>query len=127
MVGDLEQRDDVRELVSKFYSKIRKNKEIGEFFNRTVLDWDEHEERLTDFWENALFMNKAYSGNPIREHLNVDRLFNHTIEQKHFGIWLNIWFETIDELFHGDNATKAKMRARKMATLLFIKIFENRN
>ena len=127
MVGDLEKREDVQELVSNFYSKVRKNKEIGEFFNGTVLDWDEHEERLTDFWENTLFMNKAYSGNPIRVHLNVDRLFNHTIEQKHFGIWLNLWFETIDELFQGDNATKAKMRARKMATLLFIKIFENRN
>ena len=127
MVGDLEKREDVRELVSNFYSKVRKNKEIGEFFNRTVLDWDEHEERLTDFWENTLFMNKTYSGNPIRVHLNVDRLFDHTIEQKHFGIWLNLWFETIDELFQGNNATKAKMRARKMATLLFIKIFENRN
>ena len=45
----------------------------------------------------------------------------------HFGLWLNLCFMTIDELFEGDYAENAKRRARKMGTFLYLKIFEARN
>ncbi len=45
----------------------------------------------------------------------------------HFGIWLNLWYQTINELFEGDFAENAKRRARKMGTFIYLKIFEARN
>jgi len=41
-----------------------------------------------------------------------------------FGHWLHIWFSTVDSLFFGENADKAKNRARNMATGQYLKIWE---
>lgn len=51
---------------------------------------------------------------------------NYSIEQTHFGVWLQLWFETIDQLFEGELAFKAKQSARKMATGQFLTIWNNR-
>ena len=52
---------------------------------------------------------------------------NNSITELHFGLWLNLQFQTIDELFEGDYAENAKRRARKMGSFLYLKIFEARN
>jgi len=126
MKEDIQNRDDVFTLVSTFYSKVRENREIGHFFNETIKDWPHHLEKLTDFWESSLFMVAKYRGNPMRAHKQVDQKFDHSIEQKHFGEWLNMWFSTIDELFEGERANIAKNRARNMAGNIFINIYDHR-
>lgn len=73
-----------------------------------------------------MFLKGKYLGDPIIAHTKVDKENNNTITEKHFGIWLNLWFQTIDELFEGDYAENAKRRARKMSTFLYSKIFEAR-
>ena len=126
MRKEISSREDVRFLVKYFYAKVRKEPTICHYFNKTIDDWVAHEEKLTDFWETNLFFETKYKGNPKKVHLEVDRSFHHSIEQKHFGIWLNLWFETIDEYFHGQLADCAKNNARKMASHLFMKIYQNR-
>jgi hemoglobin len=123
----IENRDDLTLLVHSFYTKIRADKEIGFFFNETITNWDEHLEKLTDFWEMNLFAVKKYKGNPIAVHNEVDKHFDHRISPNEFGIWLNLWFETLDELFEGENVEILKRRARKMGTFLYMNIFESRN
>lgn len=123
---DIENREDVFELVSSFYGKVRKNQEIGRFFNETIEDWPAHIEKLTDFWETNLFFVSKFRGNPMRAHNEVDENFDNGIEQKHFGVWLNLWFQTVDELYEGDRASIAKNRARNIASNLFLAIYENR-
>lgn len=123
----IENRDDLTLLVHSFYTKIRADKEIGFFFNETITNWDEHLEKLTDFWEMNLFAIKKYKGNPIAIHNEVDKHFDHRISPNEFGIWLNLWFETLDELFEGENVEILKRRARKMGTFLYMNIFESRN
>lgn len=127
MKTDIMNREDVFLLVSTFYSKVRTNAEIGHFFNDTIQDWPSHLEKLTDFWETNLFMVSKFRGNPMRAHKEVDDQFNHSIEQKHFGEWLNMWFETTDELFEGDRANIAKNRARNMAGNLFMNMYVSRS
>ena len=124
---DLKTREDVHLLVCAFYNKVRKNEILGPFFNETIKDWDAHLEVLTTFWESSLFLKTRYSGDPLQAHVNVDKAFNHSISEMHFGIWLNLWFETINEHFEGDYAENAKRRARKMATFIHLKIFEARS
>lgn len=123
---EIENRADVSLLVRSFYAKIRKDELLGPIFNGIVSDWEEHLEKLTDFWENNLFFIQKYYGNPRTAHISVDEKMDNTIESRHFGEWLNLWFETIDEHFEGQLAERAKTNARKMSTHLFLKIFENR-
>nr|WP_299440940.1 group III truncated hemoglobin [uncultured Aquimarina sp.] len=123
---DIETRDDIFNIVSQFYTKVRKEKILGPIFNQVIKNWDEHLDRLTDFWETNLLFVANYKGNPIRVHQKVDATFHGNITEKHFGIWLNLWFATIDKLHTGEKAETAKRRARKMSTHLHIKMYESR-
>lgn len=125
--NDIKTRADIFKLVSSFYVKVRKDELLGPFFNNTITDWEEHLERLTTFWESNLFLKTKYLGNPLEVHVEVDKNYDNTITEIHFGVWLNLWFQTIDELFTGEYAEKAKLRARKMGTFLHLKIFESRH
>lgn len=124
---DIKSREDIFQLVSKFYEKVKKDDRLGPFFNETIKDWDAHLEHLTTFWESSLFLKTKYYGNPLEAHTKVDAAFNHSITELHFGLWLNLWFETIDELFEGDYAENAKRRARKMGTFMYMNIFAARD
>jgi hemoglobin len=123
---DLKNREDVFLLVRSFYDKVREDRVLGPFFNETITDWNAHLQHLTTFWESSLFLKTKYLGNPLEAHVKVDAKHNNTITELHFGLWLNLWFETINELFEGDYAENAKRRARKMGTFLYLKIFEAR-
>lgn len=122
---DIKTRDDVYLLVSSFYKKVRKDKTLAPFFDR-IDDWDEHLERLTTFWESSLFLKTKYFGDPLAAHAKADREHGNKISEYHFGVWLNLWFETIEELFEGETAENAKRRARKMGTFLYMQIFQAR-
>lgn len=131
MKSDIETRDDIFLLVDTFYGKVRANDTLGPIFNTTITDWDTHLQHLTTFWETSLFMTRKlehkYYGNPLEAHVKVDRQFDHSITEMHFGIWLNLWFETLEELFEGEVVENAKRRARKMGTFMYLKIFEARS
>ena len=124
---DIQTRENVHLLVTTFYAKVRKDELLGPIFNPMIQDWEEHFKKLTDFWEGNLFFRKKYLGNPLLKHVEVDKFHHGTIEAKHFGIWLNLWYETVDALFEGEVAQRAKNRARNMSTFIHLKIFEARN
>ncbi|MBQ0786076.1 MAG: group III truncated hemoglobin [Oceanihabitans sp.] len=128
--SDINTREDIFLLVSNFYEKVRAEETLGPFFNETIKDWEAHLEHLTTFWETSLFMTrkleKKYRGNPLEAHVKVDKQFNHTINNLHFGLWLNLWYQTLDELFEGEIADNAKRRARKMGTFMYLNIFAAR-
>ena len=126
MIKTIDSREDVSFLVHAFYAKIRRDTEIGHFFIEVIHDWDEHLEKLTDFWDMNLFGSRNFTGNPIEAHNRVDEKFGGVISTLEFGIWLNHWFATIDEFFEGENADILKRRARKMSTMLFMNMFQSR-
>ncbi len=125
---EIEEREDIALLVSTFYDKVKNDDFIGPIFLEIIPkdEWNEHLEKLTDFWETNLFLVRKFKGNPMEAHKDMDTHFNHSITQKHFGRWIELWFSTIDELFYGDKATEAKERARNIASILFLKIFDSR-
>ena len=126
MKKQIENRTDVSFLVHQFYAKIRADQEIGSYFNEMISDWNAHLEKLTDFWETNLFGVRKYKGNPHAVHNEVDAHFDEKITANEFGIWLNHWFQTIDEHFEGENAETLKRRARKMSTFLYMSMFQHR-
>jgi hemoglobin len=121
-------REDINNLVNLFYSKIRIDELLSPIFNSQISEdnWKIHLDRLTDFWETNLFGTAKFKGSPTQKHINVDKNLNYTIDQIHFGKWLQLWFETIDQLFIGAYAEKAKNSARKMATGQFLAIWQQR-
>ncbi|MFC4096146.1 group III truncated hemoglobin [Euzebyella saccharophila] len=123
---EIKNREDVHLLVTQFYGKIREHATLSPIFNKIIEDWDAHFEVLTNFWESQLFLKRNYHNNPIQVHNEVDRKMEHQIKSEHFGMWLNLWFETLDELFEGEVAYIAKNRAQKMSSMLFIEMFKAR-
>lgn len=121
----IEDRQDVSILVNAFYAKIRKDDLLGPIFNSHIPKekWSEHLDKLTDFWETNLFGVARFKGNPSQKHINIDQNLNHTIDQTHFGRWLQLWFQTIDELYIGEYA---KNSAQKMARGQLMMIWQHR-
>ncbi|MBT8300978.1 MAG: group III truncated hemoglobin [Maribacter sp.] len=123
---DIKDRADITMLVETFYKKVRADQVLGPIFNGIIKDWESHLVLLTDFWETQLFLKRKYYGNPVIIHQEVDAKMNHNISPEHFGLWLNLWFETLNELFEGEITWIAKNRAQKMSTMLYMKMYENR-
>ncbi len=125
---DIITRKEVDFLVRRFYDQIRIHETLGPIFNEVVKDWDTHLIHLSDFWEMILLQSGPGAGkfNPIQVHREVDTAVDNSIEQVHFGNWLELWFSTIDRYFEGETADFAKEHARRMAHMLFIRIWEAR-
>ena len=124
---EISTREQVHQLVTAFYTKVRKNETLGPIFNPIIKDWPRHLEHITNFWTSNLFFERTYYGNPLEKHIGVDQYHQGKIEALHFGIWLNLWFQTIDEYYSGENAHILKNRARSMGTMIHINMVNARN
>ena len=65
MKTDIKNRNDIEKLTNTFYGKIKTDTTFGYFFTDVAkVNWEEHLSRMYDFWENIMFANGNYSGNP---------------------------------------------------------------
>lgn len=124
----IKNREDIHLLVNTFYSKIRKDELLGPIFNSHISEnqWPHHLMKLTDFWETNLFGVRKFKGSPSQKHLKVDENLDYGVNALHFGKWLNLWVETINELFTGERADKAIYMARKMATGQYLTLWNQK-
>ena len=125
---EIKNRQDIALLVNTFYTKVRKDELLGPIFNSHIPEesWPEHLDKLTDFWVTNLLGEVCFKGNPSQAHAQVDKNLNHSISQIHFGQWLKLWFNSIDSLYAGELADRAKNAARKMSTGQFMAIWHHR-
>ncbi len=116
---------DVQLLVRSFYEKVLKDEILGHFFAYVKAHhWEKHLNVLDSFWNNVLFFDGGYSGNPLEVHKTLHHFKK--LEEKDFQRWLHLFIETVDELFTGDKAELAKQRALSIATIMRIKILYNK-
>ncbi|MCR9249321.1 MAG: group III truncated hemoglobin [bacterium] len=127
-MNTIKNREDVSLLVHTFYGKIRKDELLGPIFNYHIAEeeWPVHLNKLTNFWETNLFGVPNPKVSPGQKHMQVDAHMNYSINENHFRQWLGLWFETIDELFVGDLADRAKQSSLRMANGQFAMIWNNR-
>jgi len=122
MKKDIESRDDIELLVKSFYEKVKIDPVIGSIFTDIArVNWEKHLPVMFDFWENTIFYTGSYSGNPMKSHQNLNRLF--PLTKEHFSRWNQLFASTIDELFEGDKAVLAKQRAISISTVMQLKLF----
>src|SRR5262245_59623598 len=96
-------------LVRRFYQAVIPDATLGPIFHDMGVDWSVHIPKLVDFWAGRLLGEPGYVGNPVGAHQPVlDRC---PFGSRELARWLELWEETIDELFVGDVAELAKERA----------------
>jgi hemoglobin len=114
---DISNLDDIRNLVDRFYGKVRADALLAPVFNDRIGDhWPAHLEKMYRFWQTVLLEEHTYTGSPFPPHASLP------IHQEHFRQWLTLFKETLDELFSGEKAGEAKWRADKMAELFQVRL-----
>jgi hemoglobin len=118
---DIESRMDIELLMATFYEKVKKDDTIGYIFNDIAkINWEHHIPIICDFWETLLLNATSYSKNAMAVHYTLNRKV--PLEERHFQRWLQLFFETVDDLFTGDIATMAKKKAKSIAALMQFKM-----
>ncbi|MFM7023056.1 MAG: group III truncated hemoglobin [Flavobacteriales bacterium] len=118
---DIQTRTDIENLVNTFYRKVQQDDLIAHFFNEVVqLDWSKHIPVMYDFWESILLDKHNYKGNPMPAHVSLNE--KSPMKKEHFDRWVLLFTATVDQLFTGEKADRAKTRALSIATVMQIKI-----
>ena len=104
---------DVELLVRRFYQAVIPDPLLGPIFEGMPVDWATHIPKLVDFWAGRLLDIAGYEGNPVGAHQPV--LDRFAFGERELERWLELWDETVDELFVGEVAELAKARARMAA------------
>lgn len=118
MKTDIKGRSELEVLISGFYEKVKKDDLIGHFFAH--VNWDRHLPIMYDFWENSIFFNGVYTGNPIKSHQALHQ--RSPLNHDHFMRWQKLFVDTVNELYEGEKAELAKQRALSISTVMEIKI-----
>ena len=121
MKNDISNRQDLYLIVSEFYKKLLTNNEMVHFFEKFKEDkiLEKHLQILVDFWDNVLFHSGTYRQNAMRPHIELHQ--EKPFSEKHFEIWLQLFNQSIDEHFEGENTNIIKNRALSIAAVMRIK------
>jgi hemoglobin len=111
---DIAHRSDVEVLLRRFYGRVFIDKVLAEpFAELRETGLDPHIEVMCDFWETVLFRAGLYHGNALIVHRQLDE--RHRLCANHFARWLAVWHHTVDEMYAGPAAERAKIQAARIA------------
>jgi hemoglobin len=109
-VKDLETEADVRQMVDAFYAKIQMDDLLRPIFADVAkVDWSHHLPKMYAFWNGILLNIPGYAGRPFPAHVDLP------VSAEHFTRWVELFRATVDELFVGPGATRAKNAAASIA------------
>lgn len=112
--ADIAGRDDILDLVRTFYTRAFADELIGPIFTEVVhMDLVRHMPIMADFWQTVLFKAGLYSRNALAIHFDIHA--REPLGLDHFNRWLQLWTNTVDELFSGEKAEMAKVQAHLIA------------
>ena len=122
---DIENNEDLYLLVDEFYKKLLFDVSIAYIFTEVVkIKLEEHLPVLVTFWSQSLFSTGGYFKNLTNIHLDINA--KEYLSPELFTIWLNHFNNSVDENFSGLNAEKIKTQALSIATVMQIKIHNER-
>lgn len=104
---DIKDRDDIVKLVDAFYEKVKTDTLLEPVFRH--VDWPAHMPTMYNFWSAMMLGDMTYQGNPFQKHKDL------RISTDHFRRWLELFRQTVDQLFAGAKATEIKDRANSIA------------
>lgn len=83
-------RDEIARVVAAFYEQVRLDQRLGPVFAAHVEDWPSHETKVTDFWANAILLERSYGGNPLKVHRDAGN-----VRPGMFETWLALFDATL--------------------------------
>ncbi|MCK0091143.1 group III truncated hemoglobin [Rhodococcus sp. HNM0563] len=115
--AELSSRADIDRLVEFFYERAMADPLLAPVFEvLAIVGLDEHLVVVGDFWEQILFRTTRYEGAFTPVHRALHGKYGLTPE--HFERWRELWHDSVDELFIGVDAHRAKSKADAMVTAL---------
>jgi hemoglobin len=114
---DLNNREDVEVLLRRFYGRVFADDVLSEPFSELrTHGLESHLPVMCDFWETVLFRVGLYRGNALVVHRQLND--RHPLRANHFARWLALWEATVDEMYSGPSASRAKVQAGRIANSL---------
>ena len=105
----------IRQLIDRFYARVRADATLGPVFARAIADaaWPEHLERMYAFWSSVMLKSGRYRGDPVGVHRAVPGL-----EPAMFGHWLDLFETTAREQLTSEIAAQFAAKARSIGESL---------
>lgn len=111
---------NIEALVHAFYARVQTHETLGPIFNPALAGrWDAHLARMVDFWSSVLLTSGRYYGHPLQAHLMVQGL-----KPEHFRDWLELFHETLGDLFIPAVAERIFTAASRMGERMQHVLFE---
>lgn len=111
---DLSDRTDVEALLRRFYERALVDDVLWEpFAQLRSTGLAAHIPTMCDFWETVLFRAGRYRGSALSVHRDIHE--RTPLSADHFIRWLNLWCHTVDEMYCGPAAERAKGQAARIA------------
>lgn len=112
--ADLIDRADVEALLCRFYSRALDDEVLAEAFAELrATGLGSHLPTMCDFWETVLFRAGRYRGSALTAHRVIHQ--RTPLADRHFLRWLTLWRSTVDEMYRGPAAERAKVQAARIA------------
>jgi hemoglobin len=116
-MSDLATRDDVEVLLRCFYGRVFSDNVLAEPFSELrAKGLESHLPVMCDFWETVLFRAGLYHGSALLVHRRLHE--SHPLGTNHFARWLSLWERTVDDMYDGPAAQRAKVQAGRIATAM---------
>jgi hemoglobin len=103
----------IRELVNKFYARVRRDAVLGPVFEAAIDNWPAHLDKLCAFWSSVTLMTGRYKGTPMKAHAELPE-----INSEHFRSWLALFRATAAEICPPAAAALFADRAERIAESL---------
>lgn len=122
---DIQTQEDLYVLVYEFYKKLLGDTSISYIFTDVIkIKLEEHLPILVTFWSQGILGTGGYSKNLTQIHLDVNE--KEYLSPELFKIWLNHFYNSVDENFKGQKAEQIKTQALSIATVMQIKIAQKK-
>ena len=106
----------LRELVHCFYDKVRRDAVLGPIFDRHILNWEPHLERMVAFWSSVALMTGRYHGRPVAAHTPLP------LRASDFERWLSLFRQAAAETCTQAGAAHVVERAERIAQTLRVAV-----
>lgn len=101
-MNDVHKREDIDDIVGRFYAAMLKDPIIGFIFTDVVkIHLESHLPIIGDFWQDSLFTTNLYNNNTLAKHLDVHAKM--PLKEGHFTRWLYLFRQAVTEKHRGEN------------------------
>ena len=106
----------LRNLVHRFYAKVRADPVLGPVFAARIQNWGPHLDRMVAFWSSVALMTGRYHGAPVPAHATLP------VTWAHFDRWLALFRDTAHEVCPSEGASHVIERAERIARSLHMAV-----